>query len=41
MIESNDLLIASHALSVDATLVTSNTKNFRRVSELKIENWMK
>jgi tRNA(fMet)-specific endonuclease VapC len=35
-----DLLIASHALFLDAELVTDNEKEFQRVSDLKIENWM-
>jgi len=36
-----DTLIASHALSLDLTLVTNNEKEFERISELKIENWTK
>lgn len=36
-----DLLIASHALFLDATLVTNNTREFERVPDLKIENWGK
>jgi len=35
-----DTLIAAHALSQDSTLVTNNTKHFRRVPGLKIENWL-
>jgi len=35
-----DLLIASHALSLDVVLVTNNTKEFERVPGLKIENWL-
>lgn len=35
-----DVLIAAHALAVDATLVTNNTKHFSRVAELVLENWM-
>ena len=35
-IEANDLLIASHALSLEAVLVTSNTKEFGRVASLVI-----
>lgn len=35
-----DLLIASHALWADAVLVTENIKEFRRVPDLKIENWL-
>ncbi len=34
-----DLLIASITLANNAILVTNNTKHFRRVKELKIENW--
>ena len=34
-----DLLIASHAISLDAVLVTNNTREFERVPDLKIENW--
>lgn len=34
-----DTLIAAHARSVGSTLVTANTKEFRRVPGLKLENW--
>jgi tRNA(fMet)-specific endonuclease VapC len=34
-----DLLIAAHALSLRATLVTSNVKHFSMVPELKVEVW--
>ena len=34
-----DTLIAAHALSLGATLVTNNTREFERVSELRVENW--
>ena len=37
----NDLLIASIALSADATLVTANVKEFSRVDGLRIEDWTK
>lgn len=40
MIGSNDILIAAHARSVGATVVTNNVKDFRRVKALKVENWM-
>lgn len=40
-IGSLDLLIASHAKSLDLTLVTNNEKEFVRVVNLKIENWTK
>jgi len=35
-----DLLIATHALFLDAVLVTGNEREFQRVSELRIENWV-
>lgn len=35
-----DLLIAVHALTLEATLVTDNVTEFRRVSNLKVENWI-
>ncbi len=34
-----DTMIAAHALSIDAVLVTNNTKEFSRVHGLRIENW--
>lgn len=39
-IGGNDLLIASHALSLGWTLVTNNEREFARVKGLKIENWV-
>jgi tRNA(fMet)-specific endonuclease VapC len=35
-----DLLIATHALFLDAVLVTDNTREFDRVPHLKLENWL-
>jgi tRNA(fMet)-specific endonuclease VapC len=35
----NDLLIASIAVATDATLVTNNTGEFRRVPGLRVEDW--
>lgn len=35
-----DTLIASHALSVNATIVTNNVREFSRVSKLRVENWL-
>ena len=35
-----DLLIAAHAKSLNAVLVTNNVKEFSRVPKLKIENWV-
>ena len=37
---SLDMLIAAHALSTACTLVTNNTKEFSRIPNLKIENWV-
>ncbi|GMA66205.1 type II toxin-antitoxin system VapC family toxin (plasmid) [Alicyclobacillus fastidiosus] len=34
-----DTLIAAHALSLDVPLVTNNTREFERVSGLRVENW--
>lgn len=38
-IGANDLFIAAHALALDATLVTANEREFRRVPGLRVENW--
>lgn len=40
VIGANDLLIASHALSQELILVTNNVKEFERVENLRIENWV-
>lgn len=40
LIGSNDLLIAAHARSIDATVVTNNVKDFGRVKGLRVANWM-
>ena len=39
-IGSLDMLIAAHALSLASTIVTNNEKEFIRVPQLKIENWV-
>jgi tRNA(fMet)-specific endonuclease VapC len=36
-----DLMIAAHALSGNFVLVTNNEKEFKRIKQLKIENWAK
>lgn len=41
IIGPNDLWIAAHALAADLVLVTNNEREFRRVNDLKIENWAK
>jgi tRNA(fMet)-specific endonuclease VapC len=35
-----DLLIAAHALSLGITLVTNNSREFRRVEGLQMETWV-
>lgn len=40
LIASNDLLIAGHARSAGATVVTHNVKDFGRVKGLEVEDWM-
>lgn len=35
-----DMMIAAHALCQNMTLVTNNTKEFQRVKELKLDNWV-
>lgn len=35
-----DTLIAAHALSLDAVLVTNNTREFDRVVGLRVEDWV-
>jgi len=35
-----DMLIAAHAQSAGLTLVTNNTREFSRIPELSMENWI-
>ncbi|MGE0542147.1 MAG: type II toxin-antitoxin system VapC family toxin [Dehalococcoidia bacterium] len=37
---ANDLLIAAHAVATEAILVTHNVDEFRRISGLKVEDWL-
>jgi len=39
-IGGNDLLIAAHAKSLGAIVVTANMQEFRRVGGVKAENWL-
>ncbi|HMI95948.1 MAG TPA: type II toxin-antitoxin system VapC family toxin [Micropepsaceae bacterium] len=41
IIGPNDLWIAAHALVSGLTLVTNNEREFKRVKDLKFENWTK
>jgi tRNA(fMet)-specific endonuclease VapC len=35
-----DMLIGAHAKSLNMILATNNTKEFKRIKDLKIENWV-
>jgi tRNA(fMet)-specific endonuclease VapC len=35
-----DMLIGAHAKSLNMTLVTNNVREFERIQDLKIENWV-
>ena len=37
---ANDMLIAAHALSLDAVLVTNDDKAFAQFPGLKVQNWL-
>lgn len=39
LIGSMDMLIGAHALSLGATLVTANTKEFAQIKNLRIADW--
>jgi tRNA(fMet)-specific endonuclease VapC len=39
-IGGNDLLIAAHALAIEATMVTANVAEFTRVDGLNVQNWL-
>jgi tRNA(fMet)-specific endonuclease VapC len=38
-VDDFDLAIAAHALALDATVVTSNTKHFDRIPRLRVVRW--
>ena len=37
----NDTMIAGHALSRDAIVITNNVKHFSKTPRLKVENWVR
>ena len=39
IIDDADLFIAACALATGATLVTNNTRHFKRIEELQLQNW--
>ena len=41
VIGGNDLLIAAHALALGCTVVTDNEREFVRVDDLPVENWLR
>jgi tRNA(fMet)-specific endonuclease VapC len=41
LVGPNDMLIAAHALALNAILVTDNVREFKRVKGLRIENWLR
>lgn len=40
LIGGNDMWIAAHALATNKILVTHNTREFKRVKGLKVEDWV-
>ena len=40
LIGNNDLLISAHARSMNAILATNNIREFGRVPDLSVENWL-
>ena len=40
-IGGNDLLIAAHALALGLAVVTDNDREFSRVEDLRVENWLR
>jgi tRNA(fMet)-specific endonuclease VapC len=41
LIGGNDLLIAAHALANACTIVTDNVREYERVKDLQVENWLR
>jgi tRNA(fMet)-specific endonuclease VapC len=40
IIGGNDLWIAAHAFAASLTLVTNNEREFKRIKQLRVENWV-
>ena len=40
-IGGNDLLIAAQTVALGCTLVTDNEREFTRIAELRVENWLR
>jgi tRNA(fMet)-specific endonuclease VapC len=40
-IGANDLFIAAQAIALDCVLVTDNLKEFSRIKQLRVENWLR
>ncbi|MGM0632438.1 MAG: hypothetical protein ACQETO_04605 [Pseudomonadota bacterium] len=40
LISRNDTAIAGHALASDCVLVSDNTREFARICDLPLENWV-
>ena len=40
-IGANDLLIAAHALVLGHTMLTDNVREFLRIDNLQVENWLR
>ena len=39
-LEDFDVAVAAHALALDATLVSDDFEHMRRISDLRLENWL-
>jgi len=40
-IGANDMLIAAHAMGLGYTVVTDNEREFSRIEDLGVENWLR
>ena len=40
-IGANDMLIAAHAMALGCTVVTDNEREFSRIEDLGVENWLR